>query len=215
MIAHELKGPVTSIKGLAATGLRLHDSLTDDERRDFFRMIDEEAARLSHIAEEASTALKIDAEVLTYDVRLEDLSGLVEEVAWRSSVDEHPLTVHTTPGLTCPCDRQRIAEAIQHGLSNAARFSPPEAPIEVRLSAEDGRAVIEIEDLGPGLTPEERERAFDRFAQLRPAGYEEVSGAGLGLYIARAHVLAHGGRIALLEGREGGTILRIELPTEA
>jgi signal transduction histidine kinase len=213
-IAHELKNPVMSIKGLAATGLRLYDSMTIDEHKEFFRLIDQEAARLELIAEEMSTAMKIDAGVLRYDLRPEDLGALVEAEVWRAPLGEHPLTVEAATGITVRCDRLRIAEAVRHGVVNAASFSPPDAPIEVRVAEEGPTAVIDIADRGPGVAPGDRDRVFERFASVRPPGYEEVQGAGLGLHIARAHVLAHGGRISLLDGPEGGTILRIELPTE-
>lgn len=213
-IAHELKNPLMSIKGLAATGRRLYDSMGDDERKDFFRLIDEEATRMKLIADETSTAMKIDAGVLRYELRPEDVSALVEEVAWRAPMGDHPLTVECEPGVRVPCDRARIAEVLDHALDNAAKYSSPDAPVAVRLRTEKRRAVLEVEDRGPGLDPPRREQAFARFASVRPAGFEEVQGAGLGLYICRAHVLAHGGRISLIEGGEGGTILRIELPTE-
>lgn len=213
-IAHELKNPLMSIKGLAATGRRLYASMGDDERKDFFRLIDEEATRMKVIADETSTAMKIDAGVIRYELRPEDLSTLVEEVAWRAPMGDHPLTVECDSGVRAPCDRGRIAEVLEHALDNAAKYSPPDAPVGVRLRSEGKRAVLEVQDRGPGLDAPRREQAFARFASVRPAGFEEVQGAGLGLYICRAHVLAHGGRISLIEGRQGGTILRIELPTE-
>jgi len=71
--------------------------------------------------------------------------------------------------------------------------------------------LVEVLDQGPGIAPEMRERAFDRFAKFRPEGYEEVPGPGLGLYIARAHARELGGELAVQEA-PSGTMLRIELP---
>jgi signal transduction histidine kinase len=69
MIAHELRGPVTTVKGLATTGARHYDSLGDPEKKEFFELIDQEARRLLHIVDETSMALKIDAGTLSYDIR--------------------------------------------------------------------------------------------------------------------------------------------------
>jgi two-component system sensor histidine kinase KdpD len=213
MIAHELKNPLMSIKGLAATGSRLYDSMTDEERRDFFRLIDVESSRLKLIIDEISTALKIDAGELGYDIRPERVGALVEETAWRFSAGDHPIRVETDRGLTAPIDRLRVEEALTNLLDNAAKFSPPEAPILVRAYGYGTTAVVEVLDNGPGIAPEARGRVFDKFSRHRPEGYADVPGAGLGLFIAAAHVKAHGGRIDIEEGSGQGTMLRLTVPS--
>jgi len=212
-VAHELKNPIMSVKGLAATGSRLYESMSDEERLEFFQLIDSEAERLRIIAEQASTAMKIDAGRVEYVKRLEDLGKLVEEIAWHAPVGDHPMVVETESDLSIPIDRARIAEVIANLIDNAAKFSPAGTPIEVRASrAGDGSAVIEVRDRGPGIPEEQREAVMARFSMYRPPGYEEVPGAGLGLFICRAHVLAHGGRLSI-EGQPGsGTMLRVTLP---
>lgn len=212
-IVHELRNPLTSIKGLASTGSRMYDSMSDRERREFFRLIDEEAARLELVAEETSTALRIDAGRIAYDLRPEPIGRLVEEVVWAAELRGHPVTVDVDPELTVPVDRRRLAEVVAHLVDNAVKFSPPDEPIEVRAyRGEEGGAVIEVIDRGPGIPPEARGRLFDRFARFRPPGYEEVPGAGLGLFICRAHVEAHGGRIVAEPAPGTGTMLRVTLP---
>jgi signal transduction histidine kinase len=212
MIAHELRGPVTTVKGLATTGARHADSLSDAEKTEFFELIDRESRRLLRIVDQTSTALKVDAGTTTYDVRPENLAVVVTDGADRAGHEGHPLTVESEPDLLVPLDRLRITQTVTQLVENAANFSPPGAPILVRARADGGLAVIEVLDRGPGISPADREQAFERFAHLRPRGYEEVPGTGLGLFICRAHVLAHGGTISM-EGRpEGGTMLRITLP---
>jgi two-component system, OmpR family, sensor histidine kinase KdpD len=212
-IAHELKNPIMAVKGLASTGSRLYASLDDEERQDLFRLIDAEAGRLKLIADETSTTLKIDAGTLTYDARTEDVGALVEETVWRAPVGDHPVQVAAPRGLKAPVDRMRLAEVVTNLVDNAAKFSPPEAPILVRVEAADGGVRIDVVDAGPGFPQEARPGAFDRYSAFRPAGYEEVPGAGLGLYISRAHVEAHGGRLDIVDGEARGTILRVWLPS--
>ncbi len=215
MIAHELKNPLMSIKGLATTGTRLYDSMSDEERLEFFRLIDVESTRLKQIAEETSTALKIDAGQLRYDIRPEALAGLVEEVVWPSPHGEHPLLVEAEPDVMVRCDRAKTAEVLANLLDNAVKYSPPDAPIEVRaFRGPDRTAVVEVADRGPGIPSEHREEVFRKFARYRPPGYQEVPGAGLGLFICRAHLKAQGGRIDIEDGPGRGTILRLILPAE-
>ncbi len=212
-IAHELKNPLASIKGLASTGVKLFESMSDAERLEFFRLIDDEASRLKLTIEQSATALRIEAGSVSYDLQPTDVGALVEELAWRSPHGEHPMVVETEPGLEVPLDRLRFTEVVENLLDNAAKFSPPDAPIEVRVARhDDDWVIIEIADRGPGIPPEHRSSVFERFSSWRPPGYEETPGSGLGLFIARAHVLAHGGRMALEDRDEGGTMLRVTVP---
>lgn len=212
-IAHELKNPLASIKGLASTGVKLFESMSDAERLEFFRLIDDEASRLKLTIEQSATALRIEAGSVSYDLQPTDVGALVEELAWRSPHGEHPMVVETEPGLEVPLDRLRFTEVVENLLDNAAKFSPPDAPIEVRVARDDDDwVIVEIADRGPGITPEHRSAVFERFSSWRPPGYEETPGSGLGLFIARAHVLAHGGRMALEDRDEGGTMLRVTVP---
>lgn len=213
-LAHELKNPLMAIRGLASTGDRLFDRLSEVEQREFFRLIDEEAARMQRVVEQSATAMRIDADALQYDLREEDLGDLVREVASTAERGEHPIEVRTQPGLTVQADRRHLSEAIANLIDNAAKFSPPDAPIGVSARTDGDEAVVEIADRGPGIPDERLEQVFQRFTGWRPAGYEETPGAGLGLSLARAHVSAHGGRIEVLARDDGGTILRIALPVE-
>ena len=214
MIAHELRGPVTTVKGLATTGARHYDSLGDPEKKEFFELIDQEARRLLHIVDETSMALKIDAGTLSYDIRPEDLAVVVADGAGKAEAGDHPIEVETEPEVRLPLDRLRLTETVGQLVENAAHFSPAEAPIAVRARRDGASVLIEVQDAGPGIAPEHRELVFQRFAHVRPPGYEEVSGSGLGLFICRAHILAHGGEISVEDPPGGGTILRIRLPME-
>jgi signal transduction histidine kinase len=214
MIAHELRGPVTTVKGLATTGARHYDSLGDPEKKEFFELIDQEARRLLHIVDETSIALKIDAATLTYDIRPEDLAIVVADAVKKAEAGDHEVSVDAEPDVRIPLDRLRMTETVTQLLENAAHFSPTGEPIAVRARRDGASAVIEVQDRGPGIATEHRDRAFERFARFRPVGYEEVPGTGLGLFICRAHVEAHGGAISVEDPPRGGTMLRISLPTE-
>ncbi|HSJ51300.1 MAG TPA: HAMP domain-containing sensor histidine kinase [Actinomycetota bacterium] len=212
-LSHELKNPLMAIKGLASTGARMYEQLGDDEKREFFQLIDEESARMKRVVEQAATALKVDAESILYEFLEEDLGELVEETAAATPRGDHSVSVDAAREIIVLADRRCLTEALDNLLDNAAKFSPPDAPIEVTVRhGSPGTGVIEVADRGPGIPAERAEAVFERFGSWRPAGYEETPGAGLGLFVARAHVLAHEGRVDVLERDDGGTILRVTLP---
>jgi len=118
-----------------------------------------------------------------------------------------------------PCeltaDRNKLQTVIDTLVSNAVRFSPQGARLSI-VTAQTGRtATIEVADEGPGIPEDDRDRIFEAFYQGRtqPRGY--VKGSGLGLSIAREYVMAHGGRLEVVEGHGRGARLRISLPRQA
>ncbi|HEY6017081.1 MAG TPA: HAMP domain-containing sensor histidine kinase, partial [Gaiellaceae bacterium] len=109
-------------------------------------------------------------------------------------------------------DRERLAQVTTNLLSNALKFTPQGGSVAVRTFAEDGAAVLEVEDTGIGIPEDERDRLFQRFFRSSSATRQAVQGTGLGLAISKAIVEAHGGTIAAEPGAEQGTVFRVELP---
>jgi signal transduction histidine kinase len=214
MIAHEVRGPISTIKGLAATTSGSYDKLSDEERREFVGLIDDEAARLLDIVDKTSLALRIDAATLSFDPRRHDLADVVLDGIGGADVTGREVTTTLAAGLTAEVDRRWLAFAIRQGVDNAARFSPPGAPIDVTLRRERDAASIEIGDRGPGVPAERLEEVFGRFARWRPTGYEDRQGSGLGLFICRGILAEHAGDASLEARPEGGTMLRLTIPLD-
>jgi len=211
MIAHEVRGPVSTIRGLAGTALSHYDRLTDDERRELLDLIEQESRRLLATVTQASTALKVDASTVSYDIRTNDLGTAVREGIAAADVGTHPITADLAEGLF-DLDRRWIVEAVRQLLDNAAKFSPPEAPIHVATRLEDDGATIEVVDQGPGIPAERRDDVFDKYPNWRPDGYEQVAGSGLGLFLVRGIVHAHHGEVGIVDVPGGGTMLRVRIP---
>jgi two-component system, OmpR family, sensor histidine kinase KdpD len=211
-VAHELRNPLASIKGLATTGAEHYASMSDDERVEFFRLIDAEASRLGRLVDHAATAMRLSAGAIRYEPATEDLGGLARFVVDRYPRGDHTVEVEAEEGVSAEVDGLRLQESIENVLDNAARFSPPDAPISVHVGRDDaGVPFVEVADRGPGVPPEHRDEVFTMFSSWRPAGYEETPGAGLGLFITRSFVEAMGGRVVLEDRDGGGTMLRITL----
>ncbi len=215
MIAHEVRGPVTTIRGLAGTALAHYDRLGDPERREFLDLIEQESRRLLATVTQASTALKVDASSVNYDIRLQDLAATVREGIALAEMGEHEVVVDVPAGVESALDRRWVAEVVRQLVDNAAKFSPEDATISVEVRADAGWVTIAITDHGPGIPSEQREHVFEKFATWRPDGYETASGSGLGLFMVRGIVQAHGGTIDIADASaDGGTMLRVRLPME-
>jgi signal transduction histidine kinase len=212
MVAHEVRGPVTTIRGIASTAATHYDRLDDSERREFFELIEQESRRLLAAVDQTSLALRVDAHSLTYTMGITDLAQAVRQGVEKAAVTSHPVHVVAEEGVELMGDRARIAQLVTQLVDNASKFSPTGSPITVRSVRDGEDALIEVDDRGPGIPAEQREAVFGRFVRWRPKGYEEQPGNGLGLFISRGLAAEHQGEISVEDGPGGGTMLRVRLP---
>lgn len=214
MIAHEVRGPVSTVRGLAGTALAHYDRLTDDERREFLGLIEQESRVLLATVTQASNALKIDAATVRYQIRPHDLGATVREGVDAADDAGHPIGIDVPEGTEVTLDRRWIAEVVRQLVDNAAKFSPPEAAIGIAARADEHDVTIEVTDRGPGIPVDRRDEVFGKYPNWRPDGYEEAVGSGLGLFLVRGIVDAHRGDVHIVDVPGGGTMLRVRLPRE-
>ena len=213
-LTHEIRGPVSTLRGLVGTTLTHYDRLSDDERREFLHLMRHEADRLERTVEQVAFALKLDARSLRFDIRPRDLAEIVRETAQAADTGDHPMEVEVAESIEAPVDGALIASVVHQLIVNAVTFSPPDSPITIGLRRDGDGALIEVTDRGPGVPPDKREAVFERFADWRPPGYEDRPGTGLGLFISRAVAREHGGEASIADGPAGGTMLLVRLPVE-
>lgn len=213
-LSHEVRGPVSTLRGLVGTTLTHYDRLSDEERREFLHLIKQEADRLERTVEQVALALKLDAGSLRFDIRRQDLGVIVRETALAADTGDHPMEVDMAESIEAPVDGALIASVVHQLIDNAVTFSPPDSPISIGLRRDGDDALIEVTDRGPGVPPDKREAVFERFADWRPPDYEDRPGTGLGLFISRAVAREHGGEASIADGPAGGTMLLVRLPVE-
>ena len=213
-LTHEIRGPVSTIRGLAGTTLLHYDRLDDGERREFLELIRHESERLERTVEQIALALKLDAGTIRFDIRRQDLGVIVRGAVAATETGEHPLEVTAEDGIEAPVDSIQITFVIRQLLDNAVAFSPGDAPIVVALRKDGADVVIEVRDRGPGIPENQREAVFDRFAEWRPPDYEDRPGTGLGLFMSREIARAHGGDASVGDTPAGGTMLEVRLPAK-
>jgi signal transduction histidine kinase len=209
-LSHELRTPITSLR-LAAESLA--GELTDAARRRFAARALKEADHLAAIVDNLRQLAEIEAGRKTVRRTRFDLAELVVEVSRRIGL-EREVKVEVEDGLALQADREKLAQALANLLDNAAKFSPPETPIEVRASLVEGEYQLTVRDQGAGISPEHWDRIFERFYKVDPARSRDMPGSGLGLAITKHLALLMGGRVWTEAAEGGGQVFGLALPAE-
>jgi signal transduction histidine kinase len=210
--SHELRTPLTVIRGQLEVLAALESPSTEEVRR-VQRLVQAEIARITRLVDDLLLLANTEH---TEFLRLEsiELPGFVSEL-WDgvSLLADRRYELGRIPAGTLRADPDRLAQALRNLLANAIQHTAEDVGT-VRMLVEPasaGRIRFIVEDDGPGIPPEERERVFDRFHRTDPARDRASGGAGLGLAIVRAIVEAHGGRASASKSPEGGARMEIEL----
>jgi PAS domain S-box-containing protein len=217
VISHELQTPIAIIKGYASTLARSDAVLAPEAWRARLRSVEEEADRLNKLVGNLLYASRIQAGGLQMDVTPLDLAYLIERVIERQRVKnpdasfQLDLPAHI-PGVLA--DRDRIEEVLQNLLDNAIKYSPGKAQVVVACRATSDEVIVSVSDTGMGISRREQAEIFERFHRSGQAASSSIQGAGLGLYICRAIVEAHGGRIWVESTLHSGSVFSFSLLRE-
>lgn len=212
VIAHDVRGPASSIKSIASSLRANYGRLGDAERLEFVGMVEHEATRLLQLVGQMSLALKVDAGSLDYQRRVQPVGPIVTQAINDAELTDRTVEVDVSTPAAADVDARWLAEAIGQGIDNATKFSPEGSPVRIAILTDQDDVVIQIADEGPGVPPEVRDEVFEKFARWRPPGNEDRPGSGLGLFITRSIARELGGDAVLGSAARGGTILRIRIP---
>ena len=211
IVSHELRTPLTSIQGYSQLleGRMRADHAGESKEMAHLRVIRSQVGRMRRLVDDLLDVSRIDRrggvsiEPGDFDLA-EEVRGAVARLQ-----REHPnRTVETTIAESIPvhADRDRLGQVITNLLDNAVKYSPDGGPIRVVAERRGGEAEVRVADAGAGIPPEHRDHVFERFYQADDdAGRRRFGGLGLGLYISRAIIDAHGGRIWAAGNAEDAT----------
>jgi two-component system, OmpR family, sensor kinase len=209
--SHELRTPLAAVRAYAELFHRGADRRPEDLAR-AMDGISRESERMSALVEDLLLLARLDeGRPLARDpVRLDELAG--EAVETSRTVDPgHPIDLQTTP-TTVLGDGTALRQVLDNLLGNVRSHTPPHTAAHVRVQQSNGHAVLEIADEGPGMTPEQAGRVFERFYRADPSRSRDHGGAGLGLSIVAAVTEAHDGALSLSTSEGKGATFRITLP---
>lgn len=217
--AHELKTPLTGLRGFAQLLMR---QLDRDETPDPVRMrqalsaIDQQSAKLARLVNQLLDVSRIEAGKLLLERKVADVVGIVEDVVSTARVNtfRHEFVVRSPSAALALVDPLRLEQVVRNLVDNAIKYSPDGGPIEIEVQKDREAGVrIAVTDRGLGIPEKSRARIFDRFQQAHQE--RAIGGMGLGLYITRQIVELHGGTITAEFPKQGGTRMVVIVPVGA
>jgi signal transduction histidine kinase len=218
-VSHELRTPLTSMMGFLEM-LRDGDTGPLTEEQDgYLAIVQRSAERLQRLVGDLLFVARLDASGIRLELRNVHVDEIVRDsvesvgaLARTRGIDLRA-DIRSVPAIRG--DRERLAQLVENLLSNALKFTPAGGRVTPRVFADDGVAVIEVEDTGIGIPPAEQDRLFQRFFRSSTATAQAVPGTGLGLVISKAIAEAHGGAISVRSTPGETTCFRVQLPFSA
>lgn len=218
VVSHELKTPVAIIKGYAETlqrpEARRNPALADE----MLGAIVEEADRLAQLVDDLLDVSRLEAEGLPFkNVEPVDLRLIVQRVIerYQPQTQRHTFSAQFPEDFpTVEGDPRRLEQVFDNLVSNAVKYSPQGGPVRIVGTATPAEVLLAVQDHGVGIPLEEQERVFERFYRVEGPETRAVSGTGLGLYLTRAIVRSHGGRIWVESTPGQGATFFVALPRQ-
>lgn len=214
-VSHDLRSPLASMIGSASSLASYWDAMGEADRRGLLDTIQQEGERLDRYIQNLLDMTRLGHSGLTLNrdwIGVDELLGSAVSRLQRYQPDVRVQTTVAPDVPTIWVHPALIEQAVFNVLENAAKFSPPDEPVQIDAKLADGALRIDVRDRGPGIPEDERARIFDMFYSVE-RGDRGRHGTGLGLAICQGMVGAHGGSVQALPGPDGrGTVIRITLP---
>lgn len=219
-VSHELKTPVTALKGFAET---LLDGAMYDEvlLKKFLTIIKEESDRLHRLIMDILALSRIEQNPVAENVELVDVDEVIEQSArtiFEMATEKNirvTIPEKTSASVMIETDRDKLQQIVINLLSNAINYTPVDGKVEVKLIDQEAEVIIEVTDNGIGIPAKDIDRVFERFYRVDKARSRHSGGTGLGLSIVKHLVENCGGRIEVESQEEVGSTFRVTLPKKA
>ncbi|MDI6872678.1 MEDS domain-containing protein [Candidatus Solincola sp.] len=211
--SHELRHPVTIIRGYALTLRERLKGRGGGEEMEMLTAIDEGSIRLVRLVENLLDVSRIERGQLELECRETEVLPLLHRAVAEVGIMDRKVTLRAKGELgACRLDPDRFLEVMFILLDNAFKFSPPGSEVVVEAERDREGYLFSVRDRGAGIPEKERARVFDRFYQVEKPRFHSKPGVGMGLYIAREIVERHGGRIWHEPREGGGSVFRFTIP---
>lgn len=210
-VTHELKTPIAATKLQLQTLLK-HKQLDEEKREQLLQSALKETNRLNRLIEDvllASRAEKNELLLNTETIPVSELAKDIIESYYKEKMADRSLNIQIQPNLTAKTDKLLFPSIIINLIDNAFKYSPGNPKVNFELKGEGQNIVMEFSDNGIGVTEAEREKIFQKFYRVGNEETRKTKGTGLGLYIVKTIVDAHGGKISLASNQPKGSVFTV------
>lgn len=227
-LSHDLRRPLTSIQ-MFSEMLKEGHIPSEEKKQEYYNIIANESDKLTHLANNVLDFSRVERGRIRYHFEPMDITSIVRDTVDRFKTymldDKRSVSLEMDPCPPVKVDVHTMTQAVMNLLTNAAKYSPPGSPVEVKVSAGAGfpglsartgkparRVIIEVIDHGYGVPASEQKKIFRKFYRVSKPYVSQIEGSGLGLTLVQYTVEAHGGKV-LVESEEGrGSKFSIVLP---
>ena len=216
LVSHELRSPMAAVIGAARTLQGRWRDLTTEQRQAFLTLIADETERLAALVADVLDTSRIESGTFSYSFAPVDLAGIVEEAAATASLAQQDVGVVAHVPTALPQiegDAARLRQVLTNLIDNAIKYSPAGEDVVVRATPLSDAIVLDVTDRGPGIAESDQELIFERFGRVHSTSTKP--GSGLGLFIARSIVEAHGGSLEVASSPGLGATFTVTLPVAA
>jgi K+-sensing histidine kinase KdpD len=215
VVSHELRSPMAAVIGSARTLQQRWRELNPEQRESFLALIADETNRLASLIGDVLDTSRIDAGTFSYSFEDVDISAIVQESVASAMVGQDEVQVVASVHQPLPRvrgDRERLRQVLANLIDNATKYSSAGENVDVNAESVNGRVLVTVRDTGPGIPREEQRLIFEKFGRAR--GGSARPGTGLGLFIARSIVEAHGGTLDVKSLPGQGATFSVSLPAD-
>lgn len=211
MVSHELRAPVAALRMM--TSMLATGDLAPEARAETLEAIQNQIAQLDRLTSDVAAMATSERDDFSVQLHAVPISILLTGAAAyaKSAIGDRPVVVTPESGIRVWCDPDRINQVLRNLLDNVARHTPAGAPVEIRATLHGDLVRIEVSDHGPGIAEDDLPLIFEKFGRGRDASSAQRSGAGLGLYLSRQIVQAHGSELTARSGPDGGAVFGFDL----
>lgn len=212
--SHELKTPITSLKVYTQILQERFENESDNLAAGFMAKMDAQINKLTSLVNDLLDITKMRGGKLQFNFQHFEINELISEITEeiQRTTDDHQLQIHTSENAIVLADRDRIGQVLTNYLTNAIKYSPKANKVEIRSRVSNGFIVVSVEDFGLGIPDENKESIFQQFYRVEGEVRESLPGLGIGLYISKAIILRHGGKVWFDSIDGQGSVFHFELP---
>jgi signal transduction histidine kinase len=213
LVSHEVRTPMAAVIGSARTLAQRWRELSSSQRDAFLALISDETDRLAALIGEVLDSSRIDAGTFSYSFDEIDLAALIGDTVATAELHRDSVKIAARIAPDLPAihgDRARLRQVLTNLIDNAVKYSPEGAPVDVWARTENENVIVQVSDHGAGIAPEDQRLIFEKFGRVR--GTASKPGTGLGLYIARAIIEAHEGKLEVSSALGEGSTFTLMLP---